>query len=165
MKRLNDSPSMMSILCASSAVPSVVATRAWVSPRWNKAEPCARGNKPTSQAMGRIWSKPDVRTAALVEDVFAKDPLLQGIEDVFNVRPQICRFLGIGAHQLFLQSIHKLVTLDLFVLLRVKGIAQVSRNLCGNLPSQLLIRGWSNKFPFLDFQLGSQLFLQTPPIS
>ena len=34
----------------SASVPMVVATRAWVSPRVNRAEPWTRGSTPTSQA-------------------------------------------------------------------------------------------------------------------
>ena len=40
--------------CSSLAVPSVVVTRACVSPRWKMAEPCVRGSTPTSQVIGRI---------------------------------------------------------------------------------------------------------------
>ncbi len=44
---------MPSTRCSSAPVPSTVVTRAWVSPRWNRAEPCARGNRPTSHLIDR----------------------------------------------------------------------------------------------------------------
>ena len=46
-----------------STVPSVVVTAAWVSPRWNSAEPWTRGKIPTSHTMGRIvaMSRPSIR--------------------------------------------------------------------------------------------------------
>ena len=43
--------------CASSVVPSVAETSAWVSPRVKSAEPCTRGNTPISTVTWRIWSK------------------------------------------------------------------------------------------------------------
>ncbi|MGC4054758.1 MAG: hypothetical protein QM757_38420 [Paludibaculum sp.] len=42
--------------CSSSLVPRVVLTRAWVSPRVKRAEPCTRGRTPTSMEMLRISS-------------------------------------------------------------------------------------------------------------
>ena len=39
--------------CSSLPVPSVIVTRAWVSPRWKTADPCTRGSTSTSQRIGR----------------------------------------------------------------------------------------------------------------
>ena len=63
MKRFHDSPVSASIFCSSLEVPSVAVTMACVSPRWNNAEPCTRGSRPTSQAIGRIVlvSRPSMR--------------------------------------------------------------------------------------------------------
>ena len=49
--------------CSSSPVPSVATTSAWVSPRVNSAEPCARGSTPTSATIGRtvFRSRPSMR--------------------------------------------------------------------------------------------------------
>ncbi len=41
----------------SSEVPRVQVTSAWVSPRVNRADPCVRGSRPTSQVTLRISSK------------------------------------------------------------------------------------------------------------
>ncbi len=51
-------------------MPRVVTTSAWVSPRVNSAEPCARGSTPTSATIGRT-----------VGEVAAVDTLF-GIENV-----------------------------------------------------------------------------------
>ena len=40
----SDSPSYSSMICASSEVPSVAVTSAWVSPRVKSAEPWVRGS-------------------------------------------------------------------------------------------------------------------------
>ena len=39
--------------CSSRPVPSVTVIRAWVSPRWNTAEPCTRGSTSTWHSMAR----------------------------------------------------------------------------------------------------------------
>ncbi len=64
MNGFHDSPVSASIFCSSVEVPSVVVTMAWVSPRWNSAEPCTRGKSATSQVMGRMVrsSRPSMRT-------------------------------------------------------------------------------------------------------
>ena len=51
------------MICSSWPVPSVATTSAWVSPRVNSAEPCARGRMPTSQSIGRTVcvSRPSMR--------------------------------------------------------------------------------------------------------
>ena len=51
------SPSYSSMIWASSEVPSVAVTSAWVSPRVKSAEPCVRGRSPTSHSIGRTSSK------------------------------------------------------------------------------------------------------------
>jgi hypothetical protein len=52
-----------SIFCSSCAVPRVLVTIPWVSPRVKSALPCTRGSSPTSQAMGRtvVLSRPSMR--------------------------------------------------------------------------------------------------------
>ena len=56
MKLFHCSPSKLSIFCASSAVPSVQVTSAWVSPRVNTTDPWTRGSTPVSVQIGRISS-------------------------------------------------------------------------------------------------------------
>jgi hypothetical protein len=48
-------------------VPSVVVTIAWVSPRVNRAEPWARGRKPTIASIRRtdLVSRPSMRRPSL----------------------------------------------------------------------------------------------------
>ena len=46
------------MIWASRMVPSVTLTSAWVSPRVNRAEPCVRGNTPTSQEIARMSASP-----------------------------------------------------------------------------------------------------------
>jgi hypothetical protein len=52
-----------SMICASRPVPSVVTTRACVSPRVNTAEPCVRGRTPTCTSILRtvFVSRPSMR--------------------------------------------------------------------------------------------------------
>ncbi len=61
------SPSNASMICSSVPVPSVVTTKACVSPRVNKAEPCARGRIPTSATIGRTSTvlRPSIRPPVL----------------------------------------------------------------------------------------------------
>ena len=47
-----------STFCSSCPVPRVTTTRACVSPRWNTADPCVRGKRPTSLDRSRITSSP-----------------------------------------------------------------------------------------------------------
>ena len=51
------------MICSSWPVPRVAVTKAWVSPRVNNAEPCARGKRPTSTAIGRTSDvvRPSIR--------------------------------------------------------------------------------------------------------
>ena len=51
------------MICSSCPVPRVVTTSACVSPRVNKAEPCALGRTPTSDSIGRtvFVSRPSIR--------------------------------------------------------------------------------------------------------
>ena len=73
---------MLSMICSSSAVPSVVTTSACVSPRVKSAEPCVRGRTSISQVMGRIWSGlPSVRADALFRDGRPHDLLLHVLEE------------------------------------------------------------------------------------
>ena len=78
MYRLESSGSSVSIICVIRSMPSVVTFRTWVSPRWNSAEPWARGMKPTSHEIWRISSvAATVHADALVEDPPAHDLLLR----------------------------------------------------------------------------------------
>ena len=54
-------------------VPSVVVTRAWVSPRVKIAEPCVRGRTPTS-----IRDVPDLIKGAAIRTLLSFDYLLRG---------------------------------------------------------------------------------------
>ncbi len=51
------------MICASRPVPSVVTTRAWVSPRVNSAEPWVRASTPVRMLIGRtvLLSRPSIR--------------------------------------------------------------------------------------------------------
>ena len=82
MKLFHVSPSKLSIFCASSAVPSVQVTSAWVSPRVNTAEPWVRGSTPVSIQIGRTSSnlRPSSRTPC-VEHFLAQHFFLQLLED------------------------------------------------------------------------------------
>ena len=64
MKCWRYSPSSASMICSSCPVPSVATHNAWVSPRVNSAEPCARGSTPTSATIGRtvLVSRPSMRS-------------------------------------------------------------------------------------------------------
>ena len=55
------------MICASRVVPSVVSTRAWVSPRVKSADPCVRGITPTLTVIGRTVrvSRPSMRGSPL----------------------------------------------------------------------------------------------------
>ena len=68
MKRWVTSPDKPSIRCSSDKGANVATDKAWVCPRVNKPEPCVRGNKPTSEANGRISSilRPSGRTLSSV---------------------------------------------------------------------------------------------------
>ncbi len=57
--------------CSSSDVPSVVTTKAWVSPRVKSAEPCVRG-KQSDDRTDRPYL---VRFSAVSADVLLKDDL------------------------------------------------------------------------------------------
>ena len=63
MKFSRYSPSSASIICSSCPVPRVATQSACVSPRVNRAEPCARGRTPTSAMIGRTVrvSRPSMR--------------------------------------------------------------------------------------------------------
>ena len=63
MKLSRYSPASASMICSSCPVPSVATQKAWVSPRVNSAEPCARGSTPTSATIGRtvLVSRPSMR--------------------------------------------------------------------------------------------------------
>ena len=67
---------MPSTRCSSAAVPSTVVTRAWVSPRWKRAEPWARGKRPTSHLIDRRSLRAAAVGPLAVEDQLADDPLL-----------------------------------------------------------------------------------------
>ena len=58
---------MLSMICSSSAVPSVVTTRACVSPRVKSAEPCVLGRTSISHVIGRmsVADRPSVLTPLL----------------------------------------------------------------------------------------------------
>ena len=58
----------MSIICVMRSMPSVVTFSAWVSPRLNSAEPCARGRTPTSAESGRmsVADRPSSRTPSSI---------------------------------------------------------------------------------------------------
>ena len=51
-------PSRLSNLCSSSVIPRVVTTRAWVSPRVKRADPCVLGKTPTSHLICLTSAKP-----------------------------------------------------------------------------------------------------------
>ena len=82
MKLFQVSPSKLSIFCASSAVPSVQVTSAWVSPRVNTAEPCVRGRTPVSiRDRPHLVELAAVEADAVREHFFAQDLFLQLLED------------------------------------------------------------------------------------
>ena len=56
MYRFDSSGSRVSIIWFMRSIPSVVTFRTWVSPRWNRPEPCALGTSPTSAVSGLISS-------------------------------------------------------------------------------------------------------------
>ena len=64
--------------CASSVVPSVAETSAWVSPRVKSAEPWTRGRTPISIViLTDLVEGAAVGTDAVVEDLLAEDVLAQ----------------------------------------------------------------------------------------
>ena len=60
------------MICASRPVPSVVTTKAWVSPRVNMAEPCVRGRTPT-------WT-------SILRTVFVSRPSMRGLPAMMRLR-------------------------------------------------------------------------------
>ena len=57
-------------------MPSVATLRTWVSPRWNRPEPCAVGSTPTSAESGtQVGGATAVDADALVDDAAAHDGL------------------------------------------------------------------------------------------
>src|SRR6266496_3684815 len=69
---VSPSTSMLSIRCSSSAVPNVTDASAWVSPRWNSAEPWARGSRPTSMLIGRMVSRSRPSTRSPLSNTWAR---------------------------------------------------------------------------------------------
>ena len=56
----------------SRAVPSVIATIAWVSPRVNSAEPCTRGSPPVFTVIGRTVTRSRPSMRVLVRSTLAR---------------------------------------------------------------------------------------------
>ncbi len=64
--------------CASSVVPSVAETSAWVSPRVKSAEPCTRGRTPVSIVIcADLVEGAVIGADAVVENLLAEDVLAQ----------------------------------------------------------------------------------------
>ena len=76
MKRRSVSSERSSIRWPSLAVPSVSSVRICVWPRVKSAEPCVRGETPTSHVIGRISSVAAAVRAALLDRDLAADELL-----------------------------------------------------------------------------------------
>ena len=114
----------------SSLVPSVVVTRAWVSPRVKMAEPWVRGRTPTSIQISRIWSKARaVGTALVVDDLVAEDAFAQGLVVLLKLRLALVVFRGHGLQQLFFESADQFVALRLGMLLGVEAVRQAGADL------------------------------------
>ncbi|CAM5196073.1 hypothetical protein CDEN61S_01829 [Castellaniella denitrificans] len=84
MKRSRYSPMIESMICSSCLVPRVVTTSAWVSPRVNSAEPCARqhAQADADRAHGARVASVDARLA--VQDLAADDFRFQGEQHVLD---------------------------------------------------------------------------------
>src|SRR3990172_6567379 len=100
MYRLESSRARGSSICSILSMPSVVMLSTWVSPRWNRPDPCGRGTMPTSAGISRMSLGP--RSLAGNRDDFSQlrtggafHPLEQLVAKVLDRRPFANRNLNL----------------------------------------------------------------------
>src|SRR3972149_8404318 len=74
-----------------------------------------------------------IRSVSLFQNIFPENLFFERIKDAGYLPSQFSRFLWIRGQQVFLESIHPGVALNLSIFLGIEGIPEFLRRLGGNL--------------------------------